>query len=49
MQRALLQYRLKENQRLVVQALHLVKRTDLIGTGPKCLVKPIERVSRAKG
>ena len=40
MQRALLQYRLKINHRLVRKALRLAGRTDLIGTAPNCLVPP---------
>lgn len=38
MQRALLQYRNPRNYRLVLQALRLAKREDLIGKGPKCLI-----------
>lgn len=40
MQRALLQYRKKENYHLVIEALKEAHREDLIGFGPKCLVKP---------
>lgn len=40
MQRALLQFRKKENRRLVREALHLAGREDLIGYGPDCLVTP---------
>jgi len=40
MQRALIQYRDPKNRSLVEQALRLAKRTDLIGFGPKCLIKP---------
>lgn len=40
MQRALLQYRRPENRKLVIDALKLAGRTDLIGFGPKCLVRP---------
>jgi len=39
-QRALLQYFKPENRRLVIEALEEVGRTDLIGTGPDCLVPP---------
>ncbi len=42
MQRALLQYRKKENYRLVIEALKEAHREDLIGFGPKCLVKPLK-------
>ncbi len=40
MQRALLQYFLPKNQNLVIKALKLAKRNDLIGTSGKCLVAP---------
>jgi len=40
MQRALLQYRKKENYFLVIKALKEAHREDLIGFGPNCLVKP---------
>lgn len=40
MQRALIQYRRPENYDLVSEALHILKRTDLIGFGEKCLIKP---------
>ncbi len=40
MQRALLQFRKKENQRLVREALRLAGRGDLIGHGKDCLVPP---------
>ena len=40
MQRALLQYRSPKNYDLVEQALILAKREDLIGFGPKCLIRP---------
>ena len=39
MQRALLQYRKKENRKLVIKALKKAGREDLIGFGNKCLVK----------
>ena len=38
MQRALLQYWLPENRRLVEAALEKLGRRDLIGGGPKCLI-----------
>ncbi|AEY65878.1 YgiQ family radical SAM protein [Clostridium sp. BNL1100] len=41
MQRALLQYRKKENYHLVIEALKEAHREDLIGFGPNCLVKPL--------
>ena len=40
MQRALIQYRKPENWKLVNEALHKAHRTDLIGFGPKCLIRP---------
>ncbi len=40
MQRALLQYRKSENYELVKKALIKAGRADLIGFGPKCLIKP---------
>lgn len=40
MQRALLQYKDPQNYKLVKKALQLAGRTDLIGYGPKCLIKP---------
>ncbi len=40
MQRALIQYRRPENRPLVEEALRLAGRTDLIGYGPKCLIRP---------
>ena len=52
MQRALMQYRNPKNYDLVYEALTLAGRTDLIGYGPKCLIKPkqeqkIKKVSKA--
>lgn len=43
MQRALLQYKRKENQPLVREALRLAGREDLIGYGRDCLVWPAQR------
>ncbi len=40
MQRALIQYRDPKNYALVREALTLCHREDLIGTGPKCLIRP---------
>ena len=40
MQRALMQYWLPENYPLVKKALEKAHRQDLIGFGPKCLIKP---------
>jgi uncharacterized radical SAM protein YgiQ len=38
LQRALLQFNKAENYKLVKEALLLEKRSDLIGSGPKCLI-----------
>lgn len=40
MQRALIQYRNPELYDLVFEALHKAGRTDLIGFGPNCLIRP---------
>ena len=55
MQRALIQYRNPENYELVCEALRRTHREDLIGFGPKCLVRPRKmagetgKPSRGKG
>ena len=41
LQRALLQWKRPEVRRLVVEALHRTGRTDLIGYGKECLVRPL--------
>jgi uncharacterized radical SAM protein YgiQ len=41
MQRSLLQYFNPKNQALVIEALKAAGRTDLIGTGDHCLVRPL--------
>lgn len=41
MQRALLQYFKPENSDIILKALTIAKRKDLIGTGPNCLIKPL--------
>ena len=46
MQRALIQYRLPENYELVREALKLCHREDLIGYGPKCLIRPRKKSKR---
>ena len=43
LQRALLQSSKKENYKLVQEALVKANRTDLIGFGPECLIKPERR------
>jgi uncharacterized radical SAM protein YgiQ len=40
MQRALMQYRDPKNHELVYEALLKVNRLDLVGFGPKCLIRP---------
>ena len=47
MQRALLQYFLPQNHRLVGKGLKMAGRTDLIGTGPGCLVPPLREEPRS--
>lgn len=47
MQRALIQYRNPKNHALVREALRRAHREDLIGYGPKCLVRP-EKKQRKK-
>ena len=50
MQRALIQYRKPENYKLVREALLRAGRDDLIGYGPKCLIRPVPPAgSGAKG
>ena len=44
LQRALLQWKRPEKRRLVVEALHRAGRTDLIGFGRECLVRPLGEV-----
>ena len=48
LQRALLQYRDPKNHSLVVEALTKAGRTDLIGYGPKCLVRPLKQKSQGR-
>ena len=48
MQRALMQYWLPKNHEIVRKALHLAHREDLIGFGPKCLVRPRREKRPAK-
>ena len=43
MQRALMQYRDPKNYPLVYEALIKANRQDLIGHGPKCLIRPPQR------
>ena len=39
-QRALMQYKNPENRELVLEGLKMTGRTDLVGFGPKCLIRP---------
>ncbi len=48
MQRALIQYRNPKNYDLVYEALTRANRTDLIGFGPKCLIRPRRAADGAK-
>ena len=48
MQRALIQYRNPKNYDLVVEALTLAHRTDLIGFDKKCLIRPKNYVRNNK-
>ena len=45
MQRALIQYRDPKNYSLVYEALTRCHREDLIGTGPKCLIRPKKKAA----
>ncbi|HEY3425171.1 MAG TPA: DUF3362 domain-containing protein, partial [Negativicutes bacterium] len=47
LQRALLQYRNPRNYRLVLEALTKANRHDLIGYGPKCLIRPAHQSTPA--
>lgn len=47
MQRALIQYRDPKNYALVHEALTLCHREDLIGTGPKCLIRPRKKAPQS--
>jgi hypothetical protein len=49
MQRALIQYRNPKNRALVEEALLRTGRTDLIGFGKKCLIRPEKKQSDQKG
>ncbi len=48
MQRALIQFRDPRNQKLVLKALQLAGRDDLIGFGPKALVRPMAKKAEPK-
>lgn len=49
LQRALIQYRNPKNYFLVKEALEKAGRRDLIGFGPKCLIRPEPRAYKQKG
>ena len=49
LQRALIQYRNPANRDLVREALRKAHREDLIGFGPKCLVRPADGRSGGSG
>ena len=49
MQRALIQYRDPDNYDLVVEALRVAHRTDLIGFDEHCLVRPRKFKSQKEG
>lgn len=49
LQRALIQYRNPQNRDLVIEALKRAGRTDLIGFGPKCLVRPQKDGDSSRG
>lgn len=48
MQRALIQYRKPQNYDLVYEALQKTNRLDLVGFGPKCLIRPRKYISKFK-
>lgn len=49
LQRALMQYFVPKNRALVEEALKKAGRTDLIGTGPNCLIRPLHPQTQANG
>lgn len=40
-QRALMQYKNPANRELVLEGLKMTGRMDLVGYGPKCLIRPL--------
>ena len=48
MQRALLQFTRPENRRLIEEALRIADRTDLIGYGRNCLIRPWREIKKEK-
>ena len=49
LQRVMMQYWLPQNYHLVKRALEIAHREDLIGFGPKCLIKPERKQVRRSG
>ncbi len=49
LQRALMQYFVPKNHALVEEALKKAGRSDLIGTGPNCLIRPLHPQTQANG
>lgn len=47
-QRALMQYKNPENRELVLEGLKMTGRMDLVGFGPKCLIRPRELHKKAQ-
>ena len=43
-----MQYKNPENRELVLEGLKMAGRTDLVGFGPKCLIRPRELHKKAK-
>ena len=48
-QRALMQYKNPANRELVLEGLRMTGRMDLVGYGPKCLIRPIRENSNNGG
>ncbi len=48
LQRALLQWKRPEKRRLIMEALHKAGRTDLLGYGPDCLLRPARTEGRSE-
>ena len=46
-QRALMQYKNPANRELVLEGLKMTGRMDLVGYGPKCLIRPLKRIMEA--
>ena len=48
-QRALMQYKNPENRELILESLKMTGRMDLVGFGPKCLIRPREFRGKSTG